>query len=415
MPVRRSEGRIHPISQVMDEMIAIFADMGFAVAEGPDIEDRLPQFHRAELSAEASGARDARHLLLQAGRRTASASCCAPTPRRCRSAPWRAQKPPIRIIAPGRTYRCDTDQTHTPMFHQVEGLVIDEHTHMGHLKWMLEEFCKAFFEVDRRARCASARTISPSPSRRSRSTSAATARGDEIRIGEGDDWLEILGCGMVHPNVLRNCGLDPDEYQGFAFGMGIDRLAMLKYGMPDLRAFFDADLRWLSHYGFRRSTCPASHGGLTPMKFTLSWLKDHLDTDATRRRDRRHADHDRPRGRGVDDPAATLDALHRRPACSRPSSIPNADKLQVCTVDTGDGRPVQVVCGAPNARAGMIGVFAPPGTYVPGTGIDLQAGIDPRRRIATACCARRASWTCPTTTTASSTCRRRAGRRPYAA
>src|SRR3990170_3996051 len=158
-------------------------------------------------------------------------------------------KPPLRVIAPGRVYRCDSDQTHTPMFHQIEGLVIDEETHLGHLKWVLEEFCKAFFEVPEvkmRFRASHFPFTEPSME-----VDIGYAKvGDEIRIGEGDQWLEILGCGMVHPNVLRNVGLDPERYQGFAFGLGIDRIAMLKYGMPDLRAFFAGDLRWLKHYGF---------------------------------------------------------------------------------------------------------------------------------------------------------------------
>jgi len=173
------------------------------------------------------------------------------------------QKPPIRVIIPGRTYRCDSDQTHTPMFHQVEGLVIDKGSHLGHLKWILEEFFKAFFEVDRvgmRFRPSFFPFTEPSlevdiQCRRDKG---------EIRFGEGDDWMEILGAGMVHPNVLRNCGLDPDQYQGFAWGMGIDRIAMLKYGMPDLRAFFEADVRWLSHYGFRPLDWPTLAAGLSP-------------------------------------------------------------------------------------------------------------------------------------------------------
>jgi phenylalanyl-tRNA synthetase alpha chain len=172
------------------------------------------------------------------------------------------QKPPIRVICPGRTYRCDSDQTHTPMFHQVEGLVIDKGSHLGHLKWILAEFCKAFFEVDHvkmRFRPSFFPFTEPSlevdiQCRRDKG---------EIRFGEGEDWLEILGCGMVHPNVLKNCGLDPEEYQGFAWGLGIDRIAMLKYGMPDLRAFFEADVRWLSYYGFRPLDFPTLAGGLS--------------------------------------------------------------------------------------------------------------------------------------------------------
>jgi phenylalanyl-tRNA synthetase alpha chain len=173
-----------------------------------------------------------------------------------------AQKPPIRIIVPGRTYRCDSDQTHTPMFHQVEGLVVDESAHIGHLKWVLEESCKAFFEVDN-AQMRFRPSFFPFTEPSYEVDIRCRRLGDEIRFGEGEDWLEILGCGMVHPNVLRNCGLDPDVYQGFAWGMGIDRIAMLKYGMPDLRAFFESDVRWLEHYGFRPLDLPTLFAGLS--------------------------------------------------------------------------------------------------------------------------------------------------------
>ncbi len=264
LPVREAPaeaGRLHPISQVVDELTAIFADMGFAVAEGPDIETddlnftklNFPEGHPARemhdtfyLNPKPDGSR----MLL----RTHTSPVQVRT--------MLSQKPPIRVIIPGRTYRSDSDQTHTPMFHQVEGLVIDKGSHLGHLKWILQEFCKAFFEVDdvkMRFRPSFFPFTEPSlevdiQCRRDKG---------EVRFGEGDDWLEILGCGMVHPNVLRNCGLDPDEYQGFAWGMGIDRIAMLKYGMPDLRAFFEADVRWLSHYGFRPLDFPTLAGGLS--------------------------------------------------------------------------------------------------------------------------------------------------------
>ena len=167
------------------------------------------------------------------------------------------------MIAPGRVYRADYDQTHTPMFHQVEGLAIDRDITMANLKWMLEEFCRAFFEVDGVELQASAPRTSPSPSPRPRWTSAAPGRAAQLKIGEGDDWLEILGSGMVHPKVLAAAGIDPTEWQGFAFGMGIDRLAMLKYGIPDLRAFFDSDLRWLRHYGFAALDVPTLQGGIS--------------------------------------------------------------------------------------------------------------------------------------------------------
>jgi phenylalanyl-tRNA synthetase alpha chain len=170
-------------------------------------------------------------------------------------------RPPHRIVVPGRTYRMDSDQTHTPMFHQIEGLVIDRTAHMGHLKGVLLEFCKAFFEVDdlkMRFRPSYFPFTEPS----AEVDIGCARKGDEVRIGEGGDWLEILGCGMVHPRVLRHCGVDPAEWQGFAWGMGIDRIAMLKYGMPDLRAFFDADLRWLRHYGFVPLDIPTLGAGL---------------------------------------------------------------------------------------------------------------------------------------------------------
>jgi phenylalanyl-tRNA synthetase alpha chain len=264
LPVREAPaeiGRVHPITQVIDEMTAIFTDMGFAVAEGPDIETDDYNFTKLNFP-EDHPARDMHDTFFfnpkPDGSRLLLRTHTSPVQVRT----MLTQKPPIRVIIPGRTYRCDSDQTHTPMFHQVEGLVIDKTSHLGHLKWILQEFCKAFFEVDKvgmRFRPSFFPFTEPSlevdiQCRRDKG---------EIRFGEGDDWLEILGCGMVHPNVMRNCGLDPDEYQGFAWGMGIDRVAMLKYGMPDLRAFFEADVRWLSHYGFRPLDLPTLAGGLS--------------------------------------------------------------------------------------------------------------------------------------------------------
>jgi phenylalanyl-tRNA synthetase alpha chain len=264
LPVRESgieTGRIHPISQVMDEVTAIFADMGFAIAEGPDIETddynftklNFPPGHPAREMHDTfffgPDAKGDRKLL-----RTHTSPVQVRT--------MLKQKPPIRIVCPGRTYRTDFDQTHTPMFHQVEGLVIDKSAHMGHLKWILEEFCKAFFEVaDVKMRFRPSFFPFTSPS--AEVDIQCRRSGGEIRFGEGEDWLEILGCGMVHANVLRNCGLDPDEYQGFAWGMGLDRIAMLKYGLPDLRDLFDADLRWIEHYGFRPLDLPTLAGGLS--------------------------------------------------------------------------------------------------------------------------------------------------------
>ena len=264
LPVRLAgieTGRIHPISQVMDEIVAIFADMGFSVAEGPDIETDDYNFTKLNFPP-GHPAREMHDTFFLApdadGERRVLRTHTSPVQVRT----MLAQKPPIRIICPGRTYRRDADQTHTPMFHQVEGLVVDDRSTLANLKWVLEEFCKAFFEVPHvgmRFRPSYFPFTSPSlevdiQCRRS---------GGEIRFGEGDDWLEILGCGMVHPNVLSNCGIDPEAYQGFAWGIGLDRLAMLKYGLPDLRDFFDADLRWINHYGFKPLDIPTLAGGLS--------------------------------------------------------------------------------------------------------------------------------------------------------
>ena len=254
-------GRVHPISQVTDELTAIFADMGFAVAEGPDIETDDYNFTRLNFP-DGHPAREMHDTFFfnpkPDGSRLLLRTHTSPVQVRT----MLSQQPPIRVICPGRTYRCDSDQTHTPMFHQVEGLVIDKGSHLGHLKWILAEFLKAFFEIEHvkmRFRPSFFPFTEPSlevdiQCRRDKG---------EIRFGEGDDWLEILGCGMVHPNVLRNCGIDPDVYQGFAWGMGIDRIAMLKYGMHDLRPFFEADTRWLAHYGFRPLDFPTLAGGLS--------------------------------------------------------------------------------------------------------------------------------------------------------
>jgi len=258
LPVRLgplAEGRIHPLSQVFDEVNEIFADMGFAVAEGPDIDTddycfsklNMPEHHPARQDM------DTFYLKERAdGVRMVLRPHTSPVQIRT----MLKQQPPIRIIAPGRVYRCDSDQTHTPMFHQVEGLVIDEKTNLANLKWCLEEFCKAFFEVDEvkmRFRASHFPFTEPS----------MEVDIDAAAIGKPGQWLEILGSGMVHPNVLRDCGLDPERYQGFAFGMGLDRIAMLKYGIPDLRDMFSADLRWMRHYGFMPLDIPSLSGGLS--------------------------------------------------------------------------------------------------------------------------------------------------------
>ncbi len=264
LPVREAvtdAGRIHPLSQVWDEITTIFADMGFAIAEGPDIETDDYNFTKLNFP-EGHPAREMHDTFFFApdanGERKLLRTHTSPVQVRT----MMSQEPPIRVICPGRTYRMDSDQTHTPMFHQVEGLVIDKSSHLGHLKWILHEFCKAFFEVDNvnmRFRPSFFPFTEPSLE-----VDIQCRRGkDEIRFGEGEDWLEILGCGMVHPNVLRACNIDPDVYQGFAWGMGIDRVAMLKYGLPDLRALFDADVRWLNHYGFRPLEVPTLAGGLS--------------------------------------------------------------------------------------------------------------------------------------------------------
>ncbi len=262
LPIRpeMNGGTLHPISQTIDEVLAIFGQMGFAVAEGPDVEDdfhnftalNFPPGHPARemhdtffLPATADGVR---HLL-----RTHTSPVQVRT--------MLSQKPPIRIICPGRTYRCDSDMTHTPMFHQIEGLVIDSHANMTHLKGTLREFIETYFEVANlpmRFRPSFFPFTEPSVE----IDIGCSRAGGELKIGEGSDWLEVLGAGMVHPNVLRACGLDPDVVQGFAFGMGLERLAMLKYGIPDLRTFFDSDLRWLRHYGFAALDVPTLTGGV---------------------------------------------------------------------------------------------------------------------------------------------------------
>jgi len=264
LPARpRRQGSIHPVSQVTEEITAIFAEMGFSVAEGPQIDSdwynfdalNIPSHHpaRAEMDtfymARAEGDDRPPHVL-----RTHT------SPVQIRS--MEKQGAPIRIIAPGRVYRSDYDMTHTPMFHQVEGLAIDRDISMANLKWVLEEFAAAFFEVDHievRFRASHFPFTEPSAEIDFR----CSWEGGALKLGEGDDWLEAGGSGMVHPKVLQAGGIDPEIYQGFAFGLGIDRLAMLKYGIPDLRAFFESDLRWLKHYGFAALAQPNLHGGLS--------------------------------------------------------------------------------------------------------------------------------------------------------
>ena len=257
----RRRGSVHPTMQVMDEMTAIFAEMGFAVADGPDIEDDFHNFTALNFPPKHP-ARETHDTFFfspnEAGERMLLRTHTSPVQIRTMV----SQPPPIRIIAPGRTYRKDSDQTHTPMFHQVEGLVIDRNIHMGHLKWTLETFVGRFFEtsdVVTRFRPHHFPFTEPS----AELDVQCDRTGGELKVGQGSSWLEVLGCGMVHPNVIKNCGLDPDEWQGFAFGMGVDRLAMLKYGVPDLRDMFASDVRWLAHYGFSPFAAPSAAGGLS--------------------------------------------------------------------------------------------------------------------------------------------------------
>jgi len=261
LPVRpETEGRIHPISQTIDEVVAILGEMGLAVAEGPDIEDDWHNFTALNIPPDHPARQEHDTFYLPGehdGERMVLRTHTSPVQIRT----MQNSEPPFRIIAPGRTYRCDYDATHSPMFHQVEGLVVDTDTHMGHLKGCLIEFCRAFFGVDDlpvRFRPSYFPFTEPS----AEMDIGCSREGGEFRIGHGDDWLEILGCGMVNPKVLENCGIDPEKYQGFAFGMGIERLAMLKYGIPDLRTFYESDLRWLKHYGFAALDVPSVVGGL---------------------------------------------------------------------------------------------------------------------------------------------------------
>ena len=262
LPIRpQNSGTIHPVSQVWEEVVQIFGDLGFSVAEGPHIEDDFHNFDALNMPPDHPARQEHDTFYFNEkpdGSRMVLRTHTSPVQIRT----MLSSKPPIRIIAPGRTFRSDSDMTHTPMFNQVEALVIDEKTHLGNLKWILEEFCKAFFEIDNvnmRFRASHFPFTEPSME-----VDIQYAReGGVLKLGTGDKWMEILGSGMVHPNVIRAGGLDPDKYQGFAFGMGIDRIAMLKYGIPDLRAFFESDLRWLRHYGFSSLQVPTLAGGLS--------------------------------------------------------------------------------------------------------------------------------------------------------
>ncbi|MCR5870369.1 phenylalanine--tRNA ligase subunit alpha [Sphingomonas sp. J315] len=257
-------GTVHPISQVMDELAEIFADMGFAVATGPEIEDDWHNFTALNIpeTHPARAMHDTFYLAGEHERPMVLRTHTSPVQIRTMT----SQTPPIRIIAPGRVYRSDSDATHTPMFHQIEGLVIDKGITLGHLKWTLETFLKAYFERDDivlRLRPSYFPFTEPSAEV---DVGFTWINGKRVIGGSGDaeggGWMEVLGSGMVHRRVIEACGLDPDEWQGFAFGTGVDRLAMLKYGMDDLRAFFDGDLRWLKHYGFSALDVPTLSGEL---------------------------------------------------------------------------------------------------------------------------------------------------------
>jgi phenylalanyl-tRNA synthetase alpha chain len=262
LPVRPElQGSVHPVSQVWEEAVQIFGDLGFSVAEGPHIETDFYNFTALNIPPEHPARQEHDTFYFNEkpdGSRMLLRTHTSPVQTRT----MLSQKPPIRIIAPGRTFRCDSDMTHTPMFNQIEGLVIDETTHLGNLKWVLAEFCKAFFEVpDVKMRFRASHFPFTEPSMEVDIN--CSWEGGQVKIGQGNSWLEILGSGMVHRNVIKAGGLDPTKYQGFAFGMGLDRIAMLKYGIPDLRAFFEADLRWLRHYGFRALQVPTLAGGLS--------------------------------------------------------------------------------------------------------------------------------------------------------
>jgi len=261
LPARpRRLGSIHPVSQVTEECTAIFADMGFRVAEGPQVETDWYNFDALNIMPEHPARQEHDTFFMH----RADGDTRPPHVLRTHTSPvqiraMQDQGAPIRVIAPGRVYRMDMDQTHTPMFHQIEGLAIDRDISMANLKWVLEEFFSAYFGTKVRTRFRASHFPFTEPS--AEVDIQCSWVGGQLRVGEGDGWLEVLGSGMVHPHVLRAGGIDPDEWQGFAFGMGIDRMAMLKYGIPDLRAFFESDLRWLRHYGFSALDMPSVHAG----------------------------------------------------------------------------------------------------------------------------------------------------------
>ena len=253
-----TRGKIHPVSQTIDEISSIFSEIGFSVEEGPDVENEYNNF-TALNTPENHPARDM-HDTFYLDKKKEKLLRTHTSPVQIRT--MLKDKPPFKIIAPGRTYRSDSDQTHSPMFHQVEGLHIDRNINMGHLKGCLNYFIKEFFEVDKiKMRFRPSHFPFTEPS--AEVDIGYEMKDGKIVIGEGDQWLEILGCGMVHPNVLKNVKVDSTKFQGYAFGIGIDRLAMLKYGINDLRAFFDCDYRWLNHFGFDPLDVPMNYRGLS--------------------------------------------------------------------------------------------------------------------------------------------------------
>ncbi len=260
----RAVGTLHPISQVTEQIVAIFADLGFSVAEGPQIETDWYNFDALNIPPEHPARQEHDTFYMH----RADGDNRSPNVLRTHTSPVQiryleAHGAPCRIIAPGRVYRADYDLTHTPMFHQYEGLCIDKDISMANLKWTLEEFCRAFFETDSTDLLRFRANHFPFTEPSAEVDIRCSWEGGQLKIGQGSDWLEILGSGMVHPKVLQAAKVDPEKWQGFAFGMGIDRLAMLKYGIPDLRAFFDSDLRWLRHYGFSALEVPTVSGGVS--------------------------------------------------------------------------------------------------------------------------------------------------------
>tara|TARA_Y100001970_G_scaffold119678_1_gene148426 strand:- start:511 stop:1596 length:1086 start_codon:yes stop_codon:yes gene_type:complete len=264
LPVKSSQntnGRIHPVSQVLDEITEIFGSLGYEIAEGPDIETEYYNFNALNIP-ESHPARQMHDTFYfdefdkdqgQSVLRTHTSPVQVRT--------MEKGKPPFRFISPGRTYRCDSDQTHTPMFHQIEGLSVDQETNLGHLKWTLETFLSSFFEIEN-TKIQMRPSYFPFTEPSIEIDVLCDRSGPVLKIGEGSDWLEVAGAGMVHPNVLKSANIDPDKYQGFAFGFGLDRLAQLKYGIADLRTFFGGDIRWLRHYGFSALDIPTLSRGL---------------------------------------------------------------------------------------------------------------------------------------------------------